>query len=145
MLVSLYNAEICLYKAWKRKGFFQIEIIRNVLLALSVSFEYICYGSTAIINILLFQCGDHFYRPTSESGVYRRLILTYKDGPCAERVNVELSTLALITFVSYTSFVINYAFLTEFPLLARCELLQFAPCELGTAIPPVPIIVLTCQ
>ena len=27
-------------------------------LAFSASFEYLCYGSAAIINILLFQCGD---------------------------------------------------------------------------------------
>ena len=27
-------------------------------LALSASFEYVCYGSMAIINILLLQCGD---------------------------------------------------------------------------------------
>ena len=27
-------------------------------LALSTSFEYMCYGSTAIINILLFRRGD---------------------------------------------------------------------------------------
>ena len=32
-----------------------------------------------------FQCGDRLY--TSESDVYRRQILTYKDGPRAERVN----------------------------------------------------------
>ena len=32
-------------------GFFQFDIIINVLSALSDSFEYICYGSTAITNI----------------------------------------------------------------------------------------------
>ena len=38
---------------------FQFEIILDVLIALSVSFEYLCYyGTTAIINVLLFQCGD---------------------------------------------------------------------------------------
>ena len=31
-----------------------------------------------------FQCGDRLY--TSEFDVYRRQILTYKDGPSAERV-----------------------------------------------------------
>ena len=34
----------------------------------------------------LFQRGDRLY--TSESAVYRRQILTYKDGPHAERVNI---------------------------------------------------------
>ena len=43
--------------------FFQFKIIINVLVtvALSASFEYLCYGSTAsvqIISILLFHCGD---------------------------------------------------------------------------------------
>ena len=33
-------------------GFFQFEIIINVLVRSSASFEYICYGSAAIINIL---------------------------------------------------------------------------------------------
>ena len=33
------------------KDFFQLEIMINVL-ALSASFEYLCYGSTDIINIL---------------------------------------------------------------------------------------------
>ena len=34
------------------------------------SFEYLCYGSTAIINILLLQCGDRLKSP--ESDVYGR-------------------------------------------------------------------------
>ena len=34
---------------WKPKGLFQFKIIINVL-ALSDSFEYLCYGSTIIIN-----------------------------------------------------------------------------------------------
>ena len=38
-----------------------------------------------IINISFFQCGDRLY--TSESDVYRRQILTCKDGPRTERVN----------------------------------------------------------
>ena len=57
-------------------------------LALSDSFEYICYGSTVIRNIL-HRCGDRLYR--SESDVYRRQILTYKDGPHTKRVNQDLN------------------------------------------------------
>ena len=34
-------------------------------------------------------CGGRLY--TSESDVYRRQILAYKDGPRAERVNVDLA------------------------------------------------------
>ena len=41
-------------------GFFQFEIIINDEVALSASFEYLCYGSTAMMTILLFQCGDRF-------------------------------------------------------------------------------------
>ena len=47
------------------------------MIAVSASFEYLCYGSTAIINIILFQCGDRLW--TSESDVYRRQNLTSKD------------------------------------------------------------------
>ena len=38
------------------KGFFQFEIIINALNCFGF-IEYLCYGSTAIINILLFHCG----------------------------------------------------------------------------------------
>ena len=41
-------------------------------------------GSTVIINILLFQCGDRLW--TSESDVYRRQILTFNVGPRTESV-----------------------------------------------------------
>ena len=51
----------------------QLEIIINVLV-ISASFEYLCYGSTAIINILHFQCGDRLY--TSVCDVYGRQIMT---------------------------------------------------------------------
>ena len=43
-----------LYKPWKPKGFIQFEIIINVLVIQSDSFEYLCYGSTIIINIFTF-------------------------------------------------------------------------------------------
>ena len=44
-----------LYKPWRQKSFFKFEIIINVLvIALSDSFENLCYGSTASINILYF-------------------------------------------------------------------------------------------
>ena len=51
------------------------------------SVEYLCYGSTAVVNLLLsfsLEFGDGLY--TSEFDIYRRQILTYKDGPGAERV-----------------------------------------------------------
>ena len=54
-------------------------------LALFASSLHLCYGSTAIINILLFQCGDRLY--TSELDVCRRQILTFKVGPRTERVD----------------------------------------------------------
>ena len=34
-------------------GFFQFEIIKISQLAFSISFEYLFYGSTAVINILI--------------------------------------------------------------------------------------------
>ena len=56
------------------------------MLALSASFKYLCYGSTAIVNILFLSGWGRLY--TSESNVYRRQILTYKGGPLAERVKI---------------------------------------------------------
>ena len=56
--------------------------------ALFDSFEYLCYGSTAIINISILLVRNQLY--TSESDVYRRPILTYKDDRRAVRVNVVL-------------------------------------------------------
>ena len=53
-------------------------------LAFSASFEYLCYGYTVIIHILLFQCGERLW--TSESYVYKRQILTSKVDPCTEIV-----------------------------------------------------------
>ena len=68
--------------------FFQLKIIINVLVSyyrfISIP---ICNGSTAItMNVSHFQYGDRLY--TSESDVYRRQILTHKDGRHAEGVNV---------------------------------------------------------
>ena len=40
-----------------------------------------------IIVIIIFQRGNSLY--TSESDVYRRQILTYKDGPRADRVKAQ--------------------------------------------------------
>ena len=42
---------------------FQLAILTNVLvIALSASFEYLCYGSTAITNIYPFSAGTVFIR-----------------------------------------------------------------------------------
>ena len=49
-------------------------------LALSASFEYLCYGSTAIINILILTARGSTF-------VCRRQILTTKVDPRAVRVN----------------------------------------------------------
>ena len=35
-----------------------LQIILSQTIALSTSFEYLFYGSNAIINVLLFQCED---------------------------------------------------------------------------------------
>ena len=51
-LFSPYNPEICVYKLWRPNSVFILKSsIINVYLALSASFEYLCYGSTA--NILI--------------------------------------------------------------------------------------------
>ena len=50
-------------------------------LVLTGSFEYLCYGCTAVTNILILSVMG----PSLYAGI-RRQILTYKDGPRAERV-----------------------------------------------------------
>ena len=59
-------------------------------LALSDSFEYLHYvmGLWSLEIFQFFQRGDRLN--TSEYDVYRRHILTYKDGPSAERVIAPL-------------------------------------------------------
>ena len=46
---NTWSADIFLYKLWRPEGFFQFEIINS---------KKMCYGSTIILNILIFQCGD---------------------------------------------------------------------------------------
>ena len=53
-------------------------------LARSASFEYLCYGSTAIVNILFF----------SAAIVFRRQILTSKDDSRAEGVKAQRGRVA---------------------------------------------------
>ena len=58
------------------------EIIINVFVRFSASLEYLCYGSTVIINILIFQRGD---RPRRHN--LMTMIMTSKVGPRTERVD----------------------------------------------------------
>ena len=58
---------------------------------LSDSFEYLCYGSTAIINIVSLSVHDRLY--TSESDVYRCQVLTYKDDPRTVRAKLTFTPL----------------------------------------------------
>ena len=53
-------------------------------LALFAAFEYLSYGSTAFVDILILSVRDRIYTP--ESDVYKHQILTYKDAPRTERV-----------------------------------------------------------
>ena len=58
-------------------------------LAISASFQCLCCGSTAIINVVI---------PSARGpslNFYRRQILTYKDSPRAETVNESLRHPAL--------------------------------------------------
>ena len=54
-----------------------------VLVCSFASFEYLCYGSTTIINISLFLCRDGLHMP--ESG---RPILMSKVDPRIEKVTI---------------------------------------------------------
>ena len=82
---NLYNAEIFLHKYINQRVF---SIWNHHNLALSSSFEYLCYGSTIIRNILILSArGSSLYvriwhLQTSDSDVYR---------PRAERVKESLA------------------------------------------------------
>ena len=60
-------------------------------LALSGSFEYLCYGSMAFINIFTFSTLD----------VYRCQILMSEVSPHAERVNPFNPELIIVIFIHY--------------------------------------------
>ena len=47
-----HNAYVLLYKLWRPKGFFNEKSFLMSWLALSASFEYLCYGSTSIYKYL---------------------------------------------------------------------------------------------
>ena len=64
------------------KGFFKFEIIINVLASSFRFFKYLCYGCTAIRNMLILTVWR-----SALSDVYIRHILTYKDDLRTERVN----------------------------------------------------------
>ena len=85
---SAYTAELLLSKLWRLKGFFNLKSSQMSYSSLFDSFEYLCYGSTAVKNILILLVRDRLYK--FESGVYRRQILTFKDGTRAERVDVTI-------------------------------------------------------
>ena len=73
------------------KRFIQIKNVLNVLIRsfhfilIPMLWAYVCFN-----YVNYFSAGTVFY--TSESDVYRRQILTYKDGPRAERVNISVPT-----------------------------------------------------
>ena len=48
---NVHDAIPWLYQLWRPKGFFQFEIIINVLVVSFRLIEYLCYGSTAIITL----------------------------------------------------------------------------------------------
>ena len=90
-------------------------------LALSESFKYICYGSAAIRNMLIFSARDRLY--TSGSDVYRRQILTYKDGPRTERVKPLSYRYAYLTLFlpSTTIIVFNVFYLPTKSMILRVK------------------------
>ena len=74
------GADIFLYKLWRPMGLFNLKSSQVSKLAFSASFEYLCYGSAAII----------FFNSFKEGFVFRHQNLTAKDAskdcPRTERV-----------------------------------------------------------
>ena len=92
-VLNLYSAEIVLYKSWRPEGYFQFEIIINILV--SAPFKYICHES-ANYNLFSYNLFNYFsagidfrHQNLTSIDVYRRS----KIGPRAERV---ISRLLLI-------------------------------------------------
>ena len=75
-VLDAYNVELILYKSWRPEGLFKFEIIINVFIWIPV---VMVYGHW---NILILLVRDRLY--ASESDVYRRQILTYKDSSVLE-------------------------------------------------------------
>ena len=73
--------------------------IRNQHKCHSASFEYICYGSTAIVSCSFFQCRDRLYR--SESVVPRCQLLMSGVVPHTEWVKLCPAELSADIFHSY--------------------------------------------
>ena len=67
-------------KMWRSKGFFLSKSS-----AFFGTFEYLCYGSTAVEKIVILTVRDCRYK--TESDVYRRQILMYKDDPALRGLN----------------------------------------------------------
>ena len=69
-------------------GFFNLKSSQMSWLSLSGSFKYVCYGSATTLYILIVSVPGTYYTP--ESAVYRRHIVTYKDGPPAKRLTTRV-------------------------------------------------------
>ena len=82
-------------KRWiyETKGFFQFEIIINVLFSSPDSFEYLCYGFTAIRNIFTFTVQG------SILVVRIRRLQTSKVDPRAVRVKVLITSTAIFSLL----------------------------------------------
>ena len=63
----------------------------STLLAVSDSFEYLCYAHTTInrnTSYFIFFSAWTVFIHVSECDVFRRQIPTYKNDPCAESVQI---------------------------------------------------------
>ena len=69
----------------------------------------------SIIYLQLFQCGNRLY--TSESDVYRRQIMMFKEGPRAERVKNSKATFDLSHIITKQTLKYYYIFSYETTLL----------------------------
>ena len=84
LFINPYSTELLLFKPWGLKGYFQFKILPNV----SVSYFWFIWIPMLLFyehhKYAIFLSAGRLY--TSEFYVYRRQILTYKDGPRAKRV-----------------------------------------------------------
>ena len=103
-MLTLYSTEIFLFKP-RYQRFFSNHKCLSYLIPIHLNTSVTGLRTLEIFQF--FQRGDRLY--TSESDVYRRRILMYKDGPHAERVKTLIRVILIIsTMIGYSHKPISY-------------------------------------
>ena len=104
---TLYSAEIFLFKTRYQRFSPNWNHYKCLSYLIPIHMNTSVTGLRILEIFQFFQRGDRLY--TSESDVYRRRILMYKDGPHAERVKTLIRVILIIsTMIGYSHKPISY-------------------------------------